>query len=404
MKSEIDAGGRGFTNARHCRLAALLLVAVFTQACGQHAATQDPPKAKAAAPSQLPNDTARFLAGLKGRPDGPYSKLEETAPWQKYAKDFDGIWAGIENGQFKKVDEFQQRELAGTKTNSSFVFYPLSGPDVLYANRFFPNAKVFVFAGLEPVGNLRPPSSYTPETMDRETRHWRLGVSSIIERSFFVTSEMDHQFRGEVFDGLLPMILLLLSRSGHTIVDVQYHKLTDDGKLEPEDPGTPPKKHQSVEVQFRRGEDPTVRTVYYFSRDLAAGFEKNPAFARFLTSLGTPDTLVKSGSFLLHWQMCNALRKYILENSNMVLQDDTGVPYAYFTKGGWDIRLFGQYSRPDKPFTNHYQKDLAAAFEDPARVRKLGFPLGYGAKRRPSSMILAMRPVKVAAAPAPAKN
>ena len=100
MKSEIDAGGRGFTNARHCRLAALLLVAVFTQACGQHAATQDPPKAKAAAPSQLPNDTARFLAGLKGRPDGPYSKLEETAPWQKYAKDFDGIWAGIENGQF----------------------------------------------------------------------------------------------------------------------------------------------------------------------------------------------------------------------------------------------------------------------------------------------------------------
>lgn len=391
-----------FAGSGSGRFVVLLLVLVLTQACGQHAQTQDPPKAKAGV-SLAANDTALFMAGLRGRPDGPYSKLEETEAWRAYAKEFDAIWGNLEKGQFTKVDEFQKRELAPVKTESSFVFYPLSGPDVLYANRFFPDARLFVFAGLEPVGNLRSPDTYRPETIDRDTKLWRMGVSSIIERSFFVTSEMDQQFRGKVTDGLLPMIVLLLARSGHTIEDVRYHHLTEDGKLVDETPGTNPRKHETVEVQYRRGTDPTIRTVYYFSRDLAAGFENNPAFSRFLISLGTPDTLVKSGSFLLHWQMCKALRQFILDRSNMILQDDTGVPYGYFRNAGWEVRLFGQYSRPDKPFTNQYQKDLAAAFEDPAKVRKLGFPLGYGAKRRPSSMILAMRPVKAEAKTGPPK-
>ena len=341
--------------------------------------------------SPVADDTAQFLAGLKGRPDGPYRKLEDTAAWQKYSTEFGDIWKRLERDQFAKVDAFQKRELAPAKTSSSFVFYPLSGPDVLYATRFFPDSNVFVFAGLERVGTLRPPESYKPETLDKDLRGFRWAVSSIVERSFFVTSEMDQQFHGKVADGLLPMILMLLARSGHAIDKVDYGKFTDAGEFVPEEPGVESKKHQGVAIRFHRGADTTARTLYYFSRDLAADFEKNPAFSRFLHRLGTPDTLVKSGQFLLHWQMCRALRQYILDNSNLIFEDDTGIPYAYFKNPTWQVQLFGEYSAPDRPFTREYQRDLAAAFQEPEKVRKLGFPLGYGSQRRPSSMILATR-------------
>ena len=81
----------------------------------------------------------------------------------------------------------------------------------------------------------------------------------------------------------------------------------------------------------------------------------------------------------------------ILENSKLILQDDTGIPYGYFRPADWQVQLYGMYSRPDRPFKRQFQKDLAKAFRSPANVRPLGFSLGYGYGRRPSSMILARR-------------
>jgi len=145
-----------------------------------------------------------------------------------------------------------------------------------------------------------------------------------------------------------------------------------------------------VEIRFH-GASGGTRRLYYFATDLAARFERDPAFLRFLQHQGRPDTLVKSASFLLHWRMCEGLRAYILENSNMILEDDTGIPFRFFRPEQWQVDLFGAYSAPDKPFRKEYQPDLAAAFEEGTRVRELGFSLGYGYGRRPSSMILARR-------------
>ena len=68
-----------------------------------------------------------------------------------------------------------------------------------------------------------------------------------------------------------------------------------------------------------------------------------------------------------------------------------------------EYKLYGEYSAPDKPFKTWYQKNLVKAFEDPTKVTPLGLQLGYGAGRRPSSLILARR-VATAAAPAPVQT
>jgi hypothetical protein len=326
---------------------------------------------------------------MPGPPDGPFHTLESTEAWRSYAAEFDKTWEEADREQLRPVDAFQKRELAPLHTGSDFVFYPFSGPDVVYALRFFPEGRTFVFAGLERVGHLREPGTYKPAKLDRDLRGWRRAVSSIFARSFFVTSEMDREFHGDVADGLVPLIVLLLARNGCLIERVDYRTLHASGELVEEEGS--PRLHQAVEIQFRRGSDPVKRKLFYFSTDLAAQFERNPAFANFLKRQGHPDTLVKSASFLLHWRMCAGVRRYVMENSNLILEDDTGVPFRYLQPPEWTVSLYGEYSRPDKPFRKLYQSDLAEAFQDPARVHELGFSLGYGHGKRPSSMILARR-------------
>jgi hypothetical protein len=100
-------------------------------------------------------DAARFLAGLPGKSDGWFAGLERTPAWQSYAALLRRTWGELDASHFQPVRAFQERELSSIHSGSSFVFYPFSGPDVLYATLFFPNCRLFVLAGLEPVGSLR---------------------------------------------------------------------------------------------------------------------------------------------------------------------------------------------------------------------------------------------------------
>jgi hypothetical protein len=340
------------------------------------------------------NDTARFLAGLKGRAGGPFSELEDTVEWREYAGKMDASWDRLDKNQLSAVRAFQKRELMPAKQDSSFVFYPFSGPDVLYATSFFPDSKLYVLAGLEPVGHTRTPASYKKDKLDGELAGWTQALSSILGRSFFVTSEMDRQFHGRVADGLLPMILLLLTRSGYDIEGFRYGRLSTAGEFVVEAPDEPGRqKHMGVEIRFHRHGDTVSKQMFYFSTDLGPAFQRDPGFSRFLTHLGKAETLVKSCSFLLHWGMCDAIRNHILRSSSLILEDDTGVPYHYLQNADWQVELFGDYSAPDRPFKKQYQHDLADAFAEKTKVKKLGFSLGYGYNRRPSSMILARRSV-----------
>ncbi len=326
---------------------------------------------------------------MKGRPDGPFHELENSPAWQSYSAQFNKSWENSRDKQFQAVDAFQKRELAPLHTGSRFLFYPFSGPDVLYAQHFFPDARLTVFAARENVGDVLPPESYKPANIVKELDGWREGIKSIFDRTFFVTSEMDQQFHGKVHDGILPLMLLLLARNGNVIDYVRYVRLTETGEAVPEAANVP--RHHGVEIHYRQPSETQSRILYYIKTDLASPFKTDPSFSRFLAHQGRSDTLIKSASFLLHWMQFAAIREYILANSNLILQDDTGVPYKMLKPKEWDVKLYGEYSHPDKPFTSEWQTDLAEAFKEPGRVRELGFVLGYGSRRRPSSMMLATR-------------
>ena len=128
--------------------AALLAATLLPQGCTPRA-SDSRPEATGSVEAQRWNDTARFLSGMKGRADGPFRALEDTAAWKAYAAEFDTNWNQLQAEQLRPVHAFQKRELASLHAAGQYVFYPFSGPDILYLTGFFPEGKVMVMAGLE---------------------------------------------------------------------------------------------------------------------------------------------------------------------------------------------------------------------------------------------------------------
>ena len=58
--------------------------------------------------------------------------------------------------------------------------------------------------------------------LERYLEEVRATLASELGRSFFITREMDRQFRGQVTDGLFLPILELLVRSRHTLLGFRY--------------------------------------------------------------------------------------------------------------------------------------------------------------------------------------
>ena len=74
------------------------------------------------------------------------------------------------------------------------------------------------------------------------------------------------------------------------------------------------------------------------------------------------------------------INTFILNKSSIIIQDDSGIPYRFFHKDKWKIKLFGSYVEPvklkDLP-DQEQQKKLAKDFKN--KSRDLPFNFGYGA-------------------------
>ncbi|MEZ5327055.1 MAG: hypothetical protein R3F19_18550 [Verrucomicrobiales bacterium] len=93
------------------------------------------------------NDYARLLAGMPGGRTlltAPFVKLQ---PGRTTGGKMNSLWERVEDQRLSKIREWRQRELGGL--TAPLVFYPFSGPDVLFADAFFPDARTYVLCGLE---------------------------------------------------------------------------------------------------------------------------------------------------------------------------------------------------------------------------------------------------------------
>ena len=96
----------------------------------------------------------------------------------------------------------------------------------------------------------------------------------------------------------------------------------------------------AVTIRFRMPALPAVQTLCYARvRMEDREFEKQAAVLAYLDRAAPFTTFVKSASYLMHDDRFSRVRSVILKGSQSVLEDDSGVPYRFFDKAGWDVTL-----------------------------------------------------------------
>jgi hypothetical protein len=73
-------------------------------------------------------------------------------------------------------------------------------------------------------------------------------------------------------------------------------------------------------------------------------------------------TLLKATSYMTHHDEFSTIRDMVMDHSAAVFQDDSGVPYHFFTADKWNVQLYGEYTKPYGSFSWLEQPDLRKAY------------------------------------------
>jgi hypothetical protein len=376
-----------------------LCSAALMLSCGHAPKTRNeiPPADRLLEPvphNRYADDAGRFLAGLPARPGSPFAGLQDNPAWARHRHELDDAWTRLEGERLPAMRAFQKAELGSLPAAAAPVFYPFSGPDVLTVTVFFPQSPVYVMVGLEPAGTLPGPKQLGKEDIERYLAETRSTLASELDRSFFITRQMDREFRGQVTDGLCLPILELLVRSGHSILGFRYVRLDDRGHIieRASDYHAPGRiGNKGLEIEFRRDNDQSVHKLFYFTVNLSnSRLQEDPPFLTFLSRLQGSTTFLKATSYMIHNPGFSIIREHVLAESAAVLQDDSGVPYHFYLSPSWRVQLYGEYVRPYGSFSWMEQPDLRNAYLT-QKPRPLPFRIGYGSKAVPSNLLFATR-------------
>ena len=338
-----------------------------------------------AADGKAADDIAHFIAGMPPSANSPLAGLTEDAEWKRHAAFFKTSWKDFEDKNLSKVRAWSTENV---KQSQAVLYYMFSGPDILYADAFFPNAKTIIMSGLEPSGPIPQLSDISARALPGQLGGIRSALGNLLKHGYFITSEMGSQLSRRRLYGTMPVIYLFLARSGKTIHDVSLVALDKEGKVHSQDEAGVESGAKGVKIVYAGG-DGQERTLYYFRTDLSNKGVAASGYLKFCQEFGRGDSLVKSASYLLHNPGFSDVRDFLLKNSAAILQDDTGIPVKFLSDSDWQLRPYGTYLHPIRQFWHADQPKLWELYrkEHPA---PLDFSVGYH-WGKPSNLLIALK-------------
>jgi len=337
-----------------------------------------------AADTVTADDTARFLAGMQPSADSPLMPLTRDPSWQHHAKFFDAAFGQLEQRQLAKIRAWADANLAAPKPT---MFYMFSGPDFLYADAFYPKASTYVLSALEPPGSVPDLTKLPRGGVGAALYNVERSLSSILSFSFFITKQMKVDLHAGQISGTLPILYAFLARSGKTIRSVTPAAIDENG-ISYFGSEIPAKAAVRGARIIFAGNDGVEKTLYYFSTDLSNSGAKSSGFLKFCATLGPGNSLIKSASYLMHAGNFTIVRDFILNNSATIIQDDSGIPLAYYSPKKWRFFPFGRYAGPIAEFPGRYQESYAELFR---RAQPMDFGIGYRWRSHESNLLLSVR-------------
>ncbi len=338
---------------------------------------------------RLYGETSRLLAGLKLPKKSQFYKWSVKRTYGRYKKYSHDLWRLFQASNIRKITRWRQSNLP--KSHNSNIFYPFSGPDVINMMAFFPNAQDYIMFGLEKPGVIPKPHKLPFWKALSELWTLHQAMHSILHVNFFKTKKMARNLGSSTFSGITGIMMFFLAKLEYEVVDARKIWIDSKGQIvSPTDKRTAKNWIPGVEISFQKSKNTPIQRIRYFSVNV-----KNPMlkahknFIHFLNRQKSFTTMIKSASYLLHYDSrYSRIRDLILNKSDSILQDDSGVPMGYFTASKWDLTYFGQYIRPIRFFAGRYQGVLR---QNMAKHSKglLPFSYGYDYKRGRSNLIYA---------------
>jgi hypothetical protein len=366
----------------------LLRLSLVAQTASAAAEAQTPaPACTVQEPIDNWDAAAQLIAGVSNATYAASMTADQKSAWTDYSKTAAVDWNRLKRRYVDRITAWRGKYLQKAPA-SEVVFYPFSGPDATNPLAFFPDAREYVLVGLEPAGCIPAKAeNFAPEYWPALRRGWQ----SAAAMGFFKTLDMERDMAEGSASGVLPVLLFLIARAGNSIVNVTPVGITPSGSLVPSADKTATET-RGLTIQFK-DQRQRAHTLRYFALNLRnQRLEKKPGTTRYLESLPPSGTLVKSASYLMHKRYFSTIRGIILARSNLVIEDDSGIPYHYFFEPPvWDVRLFGAYDQPIDLFKSGLQDDLKTAYDAHTGVEPLDFGIGYKWHPNESNLLLAVR-------------
>jgi hypothetical protein len=259
----------------------------------------------------------------------------------------------------------------------------------MYALGMFPNATAYALAGLEPVGELPDIGKLSDADLQASLAELRRSLRSIKAFSFFRTNDMRAEFSKNQFSGVTPILLLFIARQGFSLQNVEPVVMEADASLRVTDAAAlqnlPPESVPGVRISFIKPGEARTRTLYYFTADLSdQGLSRTPQPLKWAANFAPRATYIKSASYLMHTAHFSQVRHFILSRTELIVQDDSGIPMRFFPAANWDRTFYGAYDGPIRLFANRYQRDLFDAYAGAAKP--LEFGIGYDHQAKASNI------------------
>jgi hypothetical protein len=352
--------------------------------------SQVAPRAIPVAPATAgPNDIARFLAGMPVSGNSPLAPLTRDPAWQAHSAFFEGEFTKLYQRQLQKLHAWVATYLPEVTQPVPVAFYMFSGPDFLYVDQFFSNASVYVLCGKESMGP--PPDPLRIPNLAGALGNLENAMKSSLNTTYFITKNMKVDLQQQNLNGVLPILYVFIVRADKSITNVTFGALNSNGAFEEAAPGKKGSSIPGVRIRYTDNQSGNSQTLYYFTTDISdGGIKSTPGFLKFCERLGTGSSFLKSSSYLMFENGFGTIRNFILAHSNRIVQDDSGIPLAYFDPNRWNLRLFGVYLGPIDLFKQHYQPRLQELFRQ-SNPPPTDFGFGYRWNYKEANLIVAER-------------
>ena len=324
--------------------------------------------------SSTPEEQARFLAGIPLPRQSALAPLQQAPEYRTHQKTLQEQWNFCREIRYKAMQHWASDHLARYPATRGVLRYLFGGPDFLNAYAFFPDTRVMVLGGLEPVGEVPPPEALSPESLGPALQALDEALHTSLFAGYFITTEMKPQLAACAFRGVLPVLYTELALTGNSIDSVSMER---------------PFGSPGVRIIYHRPGGPQ-QTLWYFQADLSNGKECR-RFLAWLGELGPGASYLKAASYLLPLDSFSETRNFLTRTSELILQDDSGLPYRCFLPGEWRLSLYGIYTDPLPIFKLQRDPALTEAYASPLRVGSLPFGAGYHVNSSDANLLLAVR-------------